>query len=112
MGPKNYRRLIQTSPAKKPVIDAQREGERQVLRAWINADEKERREGYESNRFVPPPDQVPRAIDSEWKAGDGFKVKSLIETRCVACHSKGGPQEKYPLETYDEIEKYMGCCWK
>ena len=82
-GPKNYRRLIQATPEKKAAIDAQREGERQVLGAWINSDEEYRRDAYHADRFVPPADRMPKAIDPDWKNGDGFKVKSLIETRCV-----------------------------
>ena len=107
VGPKNYRQMIRNSPGKKAEIDAQREGERQLLKAWINADEQLRRSAYEADQFVPPAQQAPKAIDAEWKSGDGFKVKSLLETRCVACHGRGGPQENFPLESYEQIDKYL-----
>jgi hypothetical protein len=104
-GPKNYKTLIQATPAKKPEIDAQREGERQVLKAWINSDEGSRRSTFEADKFVT--EQPPKAIDDEWRNGDGFKVKSIFETRCVACHGQGGPQDRFPLETYEQIERYL-----
>ena len=107
-GPKNYRRRIAASPTKKAEIDAQREGERQVVKAWLNAEPEPRRAAYEADRFVPPEGEGPKAIDGDWRAGTGFKVKSIIEARCATCHGKGGPQENYPLETYEQLEKYRG----
>lgn len=107
-GLKNYRRQVAATPDKKAEIDAQREGERQVVKAWLNAPDAERRETYEADSFVPPEGAAPKAIEADWKAGAGFKVKSILEARCVTCHSKAGTVDKYPLETYEQLEKYMG----
>jgi hypothetical protein len=107
VGPKNYRAQLRASPNKKAELDAQREGERAVVRAWINAPDDARREPYDADRFVPPPDQTPKAIDPEWRNGDGYRVRSIIETRCVACHGKGGPQEHISLETYEKLAEHM-----
>jgi hypothetical protein len=43
------------------------------------------------------------------KAGqvDGIKIKSLINARCVWCHGKDGEKDDAPLDTYDNLEKYL-----
>jgi hypothetical protein len=38
---------------------------------------------------------------------DGVKVKKVLETRCVVCHSKGGEKEEVPLGTYDDLAKFL-----
>jgi mono/diheme cytochrome c family protein len=106
-GAKKYANLIKATPDKKAEIDARRDGERHVVRAWLNAPPDARRAAYEADNFVPPEGQAPKAIDPDWKGEGGYKVKSILDARCVACHGKGGPQESFPLETYAQLEKYM-----
>ena len=88
-------------PHKKAQIDAARGRATGSPGVDRRADEV-RREAYAADRFVPLPDRA-LAIDPDG-GGDGFKVKSLLETRCVACHGKAVAGE-LSLETYEKIEK-------
>jgi mono/diheme cytochrome c family protein len=114
-GPGNYRTQIRgpdgrrgdPDPALKTTVDAQREGERKVLQLWINTPDEQRRAAYEQDRFVPPEGSIP-IISREFRDQDrGFKVRSIFNNRCVGCHGPGGAQETLPLETYDQIAKYL-----
>ncbi len=37
----------------------------------------------------------------------GAKIKSIIDARCVSCHSKGGEREEAPLDSYADIAKLL-----
>ena len=37
-----------------------------------------------------------------------MKVKSLVADRCARCHVGGGDAEEFPLETYEQLLKYLG----
>jgi mono/diheme cytochrome c family protein len=34
------------------------------------------------------------------------KVKSLVQTHCISCHSPGGQQESQPFTTYNDLSIY------
>ncbi|MBO0700381.1 MAG: hypothetical protein J2P46_18430, partial [Zavarzinella sp.] len=61
----------------------------------------------------PEPDPDPKKEGETAKADAlgvnvaGVKVKQLIKTRCVWCHSKGGEKEEIPFGTYDDLSKYL-----
>ncbi|MBA4190471.1 MAG: hypothetical protein C0467_20990 [Planctomycetaceae bacterium] len=88
-------------------LRGEREGERDALVLWTNAPTDERKKAFESDSFNVA-DKMPKAITEKFKNGDTVKVKSIIEARCVVCHGKGQPQESFPLETYAQIDKYLG----
>lgn len=88
-------------------IKAERRGEQLALKLWINTPEADRRAAYEADRFVPPPGEVPKHLTPALVAGNVVKVKSIIEHRCVTCHSKGGDKEDVPLDTYDGLAPFM-----
>jgi len=89
-------------------LRGEREGERDALVLWANAAPDVRKTAYENDHFAIPADWMPKAFTEKFKKGDVVKVKSILEVRCVSCHGKGQPQESYPLETYDQIDKYLG----
>jgi hypothetical protein len=93
----------------KEVVDAEREGERKAVQAWIRSDEAARRAAYEADDFPLPPELAGAPVTEDYlHAGrPAVKVKAILFDRCARCHSKDGEQPKYPLETYDQLARYM-----
>jgi len=94
---------------KNPDIQKEREGERAVVRAWVNAPDVDREKAYEADTFPLPPELVGKPVTADYLANNGgaAKVKTLLADRCVRCHGKDGAQANYPLETYAQLLKYM-----
>jgi hypothetical protein len=87
---------------------AEREGERKALQLWIHTPEEQRRLAYETDRFLPPAESAPTILTADYRHADGaIKVKSILNDRCARCHAAGAEQENYPLETYEQIAKYL-----
>ncbi|MCS7022638.1 MAG: hypothetical protein NZU63_12530 [Gemmataceae bacterium] len=103
------REYEQADEATKERLMAERNGEREALRLWIRLeDDAQRRAAYEADRFVPPPEAAPKIITPHYRDPDGaIKVRSILTDRCARCHAAGAEQENYPLETYDQIAKYL-----
>ncbi len=92
----------------KAVVDAEREGERQAVRAWIKADPAARKAAYEADKFPLPPDLAGKPITADYRDdGGAAKVKSILTDRCARCHAAGGEQEEHPLDSYDALAKYI-----
>lgn len=88
-------------------IEAERTGERAAFALWIRAADAERKAAYAADRFPLPAGKAPPALTSALKDGDALKIRSLVEARCVTCHSTGGEKEDVPLDSYDELAKWM-----
>jgi len=101
----SFKATIKKRPEKEPEIRAERQGERIAIREWIKSDASKRKAYYESDAF-PRPAEV-SAITAEMLENGSVKVKSILEARCVICHSKDGEQSGFPLETYDELLAYI-----
>ena len=104
-----YKQAVATG-ADKARLDAEREGERRVVQAWIAAEPDVRRAAFEADKFEAPADKVPPAVTAKFVhpgTATFFKVKSILDARCVTCHGAGGEQASYPLETYDQLNKYL-----
>ena len=100
----NFKKDVKTNPALKD----QREGERRALLAWILATPAEREKAYADDSFPLPPTLAGKPITPNYLTGSrAAKVKSILTDRCARCHSEGGEQSDYPLETYDQIRKYL-----
>ena len=89
----------------KPALEAEREGERLALQAWLKSAPAAREKAFADDSFA-------------WVAGKPLtpdyltdtktvKVKSILMDRCVRCHGSGGEQEDYSLETYEQLRKYI-----
>jgi hypothetical protein len=100
-----YKNTIKDEPNKQIKMDVEREGERRAVQEWIHLPEAERKKAYEGDQLKKPADL--KAITECYDAGEFVKVKLLLTERCARCHGKGADQEKYPLETYEQILKYM-----
>jgi cytochrome c553 len=95
------------APDQVKQIEAERKGEQAAFALWINTPDAERKAAYAADKFPLPAGKAPAALTSALKDGDALKIKTLIEARCVTCHSKGGDKEDVPLDSYDELAKWM-----
>lgn len=105
----DYRTTVRDEPAKKKQLDAERDGERNALKAWIALADAERKKSYTENRMTLPAALAGKPVSSDYLHDNksDVKVKSILDDRCARCHAKDAEQEKYPLETYEQIGKYL-----
>jgi hypothetical protein len=87
----------------KEKVDTEREGERQLLRAWVRADAETRKKTYAADKFPIPADLSTQPVTDDFVEKDAktFAVKTLIDTRCGKCHPGDHPPS---LESYKELE--------
>jgi hypothetical protein len=100
-----YKRAIKDEPAAKDQLDAERKGEQAAVTAWLKLEPAARKEAYAKDAGPVPPGAI--TPDYRTEKMDAIKVASIITDRCARCHVKGGDQGDYPLETYEQIEKYL-----
>jgi cytochrome c553 len=103
----DFKDILKRTPDKKAALVAEREGERQAVRAWIVADPAVRKKAYDEDKLPLPPEQAGKPITAKYLDGTAVKVKSILTDRCVQCHGKDGEQPDYPLETYEQLMKYV-----
>ncbi|HSQ57413.1 MAG TPA: hypothetical protein VLM40_16950, partial [Gemmata sp.] len=103
-----FSKTARTGDQHRDKLRGEHTGERDVLVLWAKADPERRKKGYQDDHFGIAPADLPKAITESFKsAPDAVKVKSIIDARCVVCHGQGGDADKYPLCTFDQIEKYL-----
>ena len=83
-----------------------------MLVLWAQADPKAREEAYSKDHFgIADKDKQPKAITARFKSSnDSYRVKSIIEERCVRCHKPNGDDPnaaKYSLQSYADIDRYL-----
>lgn len=100
----DYKDLVKDGD--KAAVDADRAGEQRAVTAWCRLPDGDRRAAYESDA-VPFPADAPLTADYRTADKVGAKVKAILTDRCARCHAKGAEQEAYPLETYDQLAKYL-----
>jgi len=90
-------------------LSEEREGERLALLAWVKAGAD--RATYDRDDFPLGPELAGQPVTPALLAGPGrVKVRSLIEQRCVGCHSEHGRVERArlaPLDGYDRIKPHV-----
>ncbi|HET6574702.1 MAG TPA: hypothetical protein VFG68_13935 [Fimbriiglobus sp.] len=104
----DYRTLIRERP--KAEVDAERNGERLAVRAWIRTDPAARKAAYKADKFALPRELADGPITPEFRHPDkAVMVKSILDRRCARCHMKDGPDgaADHPLETYEQIAKQI-----
>ncbi|CAN5140026.1 hypothetical protein BH11PLA2_BH11PLA2_47860 [soil metagenome] len=99
-----YKSLFKNEATKQQLM-AEREGERQALKHWMNLEDDERKKVYDADAMNRP-GSVAKITDAYFEKGI-IKVKSIMDDRCVRCHGKDQPQDKFPLENYEQITKYL-----
>jgi mono/diheme cytochrome c family protein len=91
-------------PDDRPKVIAERKGEQAAVAAWCRLPDADRKAAYEADA-LPFPAGAPLTPDH---LADGkAKVKTILTDRCARCHQKGAEQEGYPLETYEQLAKYL-----
>lgn len=97
-------------PARKPRLDLEREGERQALKAWINAAPEARENAYKDDRFTLPKEQAALVVTPAYtdKGSPGVVlVQSILKDRCVRCHAPGKEKGDMPFTTYPELAQLL-----
>jgi hypothetical protein len=89
---------------------AERDGERLALLEWVHGGVP--KEAYDTDKILLPAKLADQPITEEFvtKAEDGkryAKIKSIIDKRCVRCHTEG-PSDPghFPLEEYAQVKAY------
>jgi hypothetical protein len=86
-------------------LGEEREGERLALLAWVKAGAD--RAAYDRDDFPLGHALAGQPLTADLVAGPGrVKVRTLIERRCVECHSPTGRSERArlaPLDSYEHI---------
>ncbi len=88
-------------------VKAERKGEQTVFALWINTPDAERKATYDADKFTPSAGTMPKAFTPLLADGNAVKIKTLIDARCVTCHSKGGDKEDIPLDNYEFLSRFM-----
>jgi hypothetical protein len=103
----DYNKQIKKRPQAE--VDAERDGERRAIQAWLHADDAARQAAYKADKFALPAELVGKPITPDYLNDDKatVKVKMILLDRCERCHCKGGEQENFPLESYEQLTKYM-----
>src|SRR5262249_27148386 len=89
-------------------LEAEREGERLAMLAWIRADAP--KDAYEANSFALPATwNKEQGLTAAYRTDDGkgVKIRSLFNDRCVRCHGPGGKQSNKPLDGHAALGKYL-----
>lgn len=92
-------------------LRAQRDTERLGLMAWLDSGANKRE--YDADKFILPKDLADRPLTEGFEIKDGetrgLKIKSVIENRCVRCHSEGGDPkaEKFPMANWKELKPFV-----
>jgi len=103
-----FNQEIKKDPGNKAKLMAERNGEREAVALWSNTSLEARKKSYDEDRFTVSTDKTPRSITEEFKYPDGaIHIKQILKERCERCHSKGGEQSAWPLETYEQVAKYL-----
>ncbi len=89
----------------------ERDTERLAVLEWIGQGAD--KDAYENDSFCVSDQLVGLPIDEHFvgdppdDGGKTIKVKTILDDRCVKCHAEGGQVEKFPLEKYAQIQKYV-----
>jgi hypothetical protein len=95
-------------------VRAERDGEAQALLDWLRTGAK--KDAYDQDKHVlsdilakTPITMTFVALTDDGKVLEprAVAIRSVLEQRCVRCHGPGGETEKYPLDRYEAVVKYM-----
>jgi hypothetical protein len=93
-------------PAAFKKLHAEREGEQLALASWLDLEPAAMKKAYDTG-FAMTAEIKAKTITKEMlKDENTIDVKKIMTDRCARCHSAGSDQEKYALETFEQIMKY------
>lgn len=89
-------------------IEAERDGERHAVIAWINSPPDVRKKAYEEDKFRLPGEHHNKPLTPEFsKDLNSVPIKTILDKRCAECHAPGKDKDDIPLTTYEELAKFM-----
>lgn len=94
-------------PAAEAELRVERAGERKALLAWVAAGLP--RGDFDADHFTLPDNWNNHPLTPAYQDGAAVKIQSLFKDRCTRCHAKNGDDAKaanYPLETFEQIQRY------
>jgi len=94
-------------PTAEFTLRRERDGERRAVLAWLKAGPS--KTDFDADRFALPGDWGDQPLSEAYRDGPAVKIKSLFTDRCVRCHAKDGDDSDasaFPLETWEQIERY------
>jgi mono/diheme cytochrome c family protein len=98
-----------TPEAAEEALYKEREGEWLATLEWVRAGGPQ--EAYEKDAFVLSAGLADHPLTPGFRAdgGKGAKIKSILTTRCVRCHSAEGMGSAvdFPLDSYDNLKAYL-----
>ncbi|VTS05756.1 hypothetical protein [Tuwongella immobilis] len=91
--------------SEEETLRPERAGEQKTLIAWLEAGAP--KAPFEADAF-PLPESV-KTITADYldDATKMVKIQTIMIDRCARCHCADGEQAAYPLETYDQLKKYL-----
>jgi hypothetical protein len=101
------REIKTDDPTAELSLRRERDGERRAMLAWIKAGPS--KAAFDADRFALPGDWGDQALTDAYRDGPVVKIKTLFNDRCVRCHANDGDDSKasqFPLETWEQIERY------
>ncbi len=100
-----YAKEIEAREGGKDAVDAERDGERKALTAWLQLATAARKKAFEANAFELPGELQGQPITAGFLKDDGktVEVQNLFEARCLKCHGAGG-SNKPEMDTYAKLE--------
>jgi len=102
-----FKQALKDDPASRPQLEAEREGERLALIAWVKMDDAARKQAYEDNKMPLPKELEGKPFTKDNLDNGAVKVKQMLELRCTWCHGDGGEVDKHPLQRYEDFGKYF-----
>lgn len=81
-----------------------RHTEREILLAWNNLPDDERKKAYDLDAFMLPAELAKKPISVDYAAGAKVKIQSLITDRCIRCHEA---EEDVMFSNYETMKKYL-----
>ncbi|MDB5306268.1 MAG: hypothetical protein JWO38_470 [Gemmataceae bacterium] len=106
----DFRKIAKDHPEQLAQLNAERDGERRALIAWVNAAPEARQKAYDEDRFALPAELAAQPFSDAYrdKGQQGVaKVRSILRDRCVRCHKPGGEKSEIPFTTYEELSKFL-----
>lgn len=94
-------------PTAEFVLRRERDAERQAMLAWVKSGPS--KADFEADRFALPSGLSEQPFPDAFRDGPAVKIKTLFGDRCIRCHAKDGDDSKasqFPLETWEQIERY------
>lgn len=91
----------------KATVEAERKGEQVAVQAWIRAEPALRQKAFADDKFPLPDALKGKPFTADYRDGSNVQLKTILTDRCMKCHSKDGSEDSFPLETYEQLMKYI-----